>query len=536
MLATYRTMPTSPDQTPVDGSSGGRQNPERFFADDRGDLARRSARSGFAVLGGQAGAFLATLLVTPIIARLLTPEDFGLVAMVTAVTAFMLAWRDLGLTQATAQRAGITHGQVSNLFWVNAAFGLVGGGIIAALAVPLADFYGEPRVTPITLALAGAMPIAALGAQHQALLQRRLELHKLAVVRLVSVVGAAAAMVTIALLTRSFWALVAGEIVAVLLLTAGCWLACGWRPGLPRRGEAIGGLLRYGAFVSLTSIVGTAQRNADKVVVGRAFGDAALGAYNRAFAVLILPITQLIRPLTQVALPTLAKLQDEPDRFRVFYRRGLGTVSLIGLPFVALVFVAAEPIVLLMLGEQWTKPGQDAVTLTRALSPVMIGGVLSVATAWPYLALGRTGRQFAWQCASVSVQIAGVIVAAGYSAVAVAATMSAMAVLLRVPAVLYCFRGTFLRFCDFAAPVWRPVVACVGSGAAVFYLDGALGVDAGGPAVEAVRLLAMCGGLTLAYTLLIAVLPGGLAELKDTASLLRHLKKKRDDAADQPAE
>lgn len=524
MLAPQRTMPTTPDQMGDGLQPRGHKDPERFFAEDRADLARRSARSGFALLGGQGTAFALTFVVTPIVARLLTPEEFGLVAMVTAVTAFIVAFRDLGLTQATVQRPGITHAQVSNLFWINVAVGLTLGALVAALAAPLARFYSEPALVPIALALAAGLPLASLGAQHQAVLERRLLHGRLAIIRVVSVAGAAAVTVAVAATTGSFWALVAGELTAILLVSVGCWVSIGWRPGPPRRHTPVGPMLRFGTFVALGSFVGTAQLNADKVIIGRVFGDATLGAYNRAFAILIVPVTQLSRPLTRVALPTLARLHDQPDRFRAFYRRGLGAVAIAGLPLVAAVFVAAEPIVMLLLGEQWTRPGQDAAEITRALAPSMLGGVLGVATTWPYLALARTKRQFVWLCFATALQVIGFLIAAQYSAVVVAATTSAIVVSLRVPAVVYCFAGTFMRFADFVGPVWRPLVAATTASTIVALGDGAIAATPTTIGGHATHLLALGSALAMLYLIFIGLLPGGRSTLRETIDLLRHAR------------
>lgn len=500
--------------------------PSPFSTADLGrDLARRSTRSGAAVLVGQGLTTVITLGATAVLARLLTPVDYGLVGMVAAVTAFIVCFRDLGLTQATVQRDDITHEQVSNLFWINAVVGLVGAGLAAVLAYPIAWFYGEPELVPITLALALAFPLTAVGAQHRAILQRRMRFRALAVVRVLATLVGFAVAVVVALATANYWALVAAELVTAAMLSAGPWLASGWTPGLPKRRVSVRSLVRFGAFLALTNLLGAAQRNVDKVVVGRAFGDAALGAYSRAYAILFLPITQLTQPLTQVALPTLARMQDEPERFRAFYRRGLSTVALLAVPGAAFTFVAADPIVRALLGSQWGL----ATPIVRALAPALMVGSLNVATAWPYLALGRTDRQFRWLCIATAVYVPAFIVAAQLSAVAVAGAVSAVLVGLRLPAVAYCFRGTPLGVvADFIAPVWRPVAAAV---AAAALLEFAAASERGRAAaeglvapVEIVVLAVAFGGL---YAACLAIAPGGVRQLRDAAALVRHFKRSR---------
>jgi len=161
-----------------------------------------------AELAGQGGRFLIQMVSTVVLARLLTPADFGLIAMVTAVTGFASLFKDLGLSMATVQKAEVTHEQVSVLFWVNVAISVLIALITAALAPVIAWFYGDPRLTAVGMALSLAFVFGGLTVQHQALLRRQMRFTALAIIPIVAMVAAVMAAIISATLGAGYWALV----------------------------------------------------------------------------------------------------------------------------------------------------------------------------------------------------------------------------------------------------------------------------------------------------------------------------------------
>ena len=146
------------------------------------DLKRRTISGGVVTVSAQATKFALSLVSTMILARLLTPRDFGLVAMVTTVTSFLIVFKDAGLSIATVQREKITHAQVSNLFWINLGVSALGALILAALSPIIAWFYHDSRVTPIMLVFSTAFLIAGFRVQHLALLKRQMRFKAIAII------------------------------------------------------------------------------------------------------------------------------------------------------------------------------------------------------------------------------------------------------------------------------------------------------------------------------------------------------------------
>jgi PST family polysaccharide transporter len=488
--------------------------------DLQGSLARRSARSGAIVLGTQVATTTLGVIGAAILARLLTPDDFGLLAMAMAFLAFVTPFADLGLPQSTIQRAEVTHEQVSAVFWINLALSLAATVVGILVARPVAAFYGRPELVAIATALAAAFVISGLGAQCEAVLRRRMQFALVSGIGLVAAVTGLVVGVIVAARGGGYWALVAMPLTGAAVRSGLAWMISPWRPGPPARAEGVGSMIRFGGFLAGTGLLGTAVRNVDRILIGRFLGAATAGFYINAYRLLLIPLTQLNAPLTNVAVPTLSRLQDDPERFRRFYRRGVEIIGAVTLPAVVASVVMAEELILTVLGDQW----RDSVPIFLALAPAALLASLNVVTSWAYVPLGRTGRQFRWHVVRAACLLAGFAIGLQWGAVGVAAALSIVNVTLRVPGILYCFHGTFLRLRDVGAAVWRSAAAATLAAAATRALT--LAVDSQTPAVALVVGLA-CFGLT--YPILWITIPGGRREATALADTLRLLRNSRGD-------
>jgi len=208
---------------------------ERFLRVDHlsADLRGRSVRGGAVTLSSQGAKFLLTLVSMAILARMLAPEDFGLIAMATVVIGFTSVFKDMGFSMATVQSPDIRHAQASTLYWLNVAASVVITIVTAAVAPLLAWFYKEPRVTAVTVALAATILFGGLGIQHQALLRRQMRFGALAFAEVASLVLATLAAVASALAGFGYWSLVVLNVAREIANTAAVWILCGWRPGSP---------------------------------------------------------------------------------------------------------------------------------------------------------------------------------------------------------------------------------------------------------------------------------------------------------------
>ena len=257
-----------------------------------------------------------------VLARLLDPTDFGLVAMVTALTGVLNLFRDFGLSTATVQRTSVTSEQLSTLFWINLLVGVLLTCLALAGAPFIADFYHEPRLRWITIALAGSFLFNALGVQHSALLQRQMRFTTLAAIDTASVAASVAVGIWMALGGSGYWALVGMTIVAPVVYGISVWLASAWVPGLPRRQVGLRSMMRFGGTVTLNGIVVYVAYNLEKVLLGRFWGADALGIYGRAYQLVNLPTENLNSAMGDVALSALSRIKDDPSRLKSYFLKG----------------------------------------------------------------------------------------------------------------------------------------------------------------------------------------------------------------------
>src|SRR5437762_8404632 len=317
------------------------------------DLKQRTISGGAVTVSAQAAKFVLNLASTVILARLLTPRDFGLVAMVTVVTGFLAMFRHAGLAIPTVQREQITHAQVSNLFWINLGVSGLCALILAALSPAMAWFYRDSRITYITLALSTTFLIAGFRVQHLALLKRQMRFKAIALIEVGSMATGVFVGIVMALLHFRYWSLVGLSLateIASFLLTG---TVSRWKPQLPTRGSGIGPMLTFGAHQTAGSFIFSLAEGCDNILIGRFYGPAAVGVYSRAAGLVTRPIQQFLLPIGSVFLPTLCRLQSRPEHYRSTFLRLYEAIAMSAFFFSSLLLALATPITLLLLGPKW---------------------------------------------------------------------------------------------------------------------------------------------------------------------------------------
>ena len=324
-----------------------------------------------------------------ILARLLQPTDYGLVAEATVIIGLASVVGDLGLSLAAVQAPTLSQDQRSALFWVNGALGFITGLVIAACSPLMAAFYREPRLVPVTLALASVFLVSGFSVQWKVDINRAGRFWSLGLIDVLSgAIGLAVAVVA-ASLGFGFWALVGQQVVAALV---GLVLAANysrWRPSPPRRKSNVTGLLRFGRDTFAVHLGNYVTSNIDSVLIGRFFGTAVLGLYNRAFQVVVLPLDQVLAPLTRVLLPRFAKLTSDDDLNQALVRvQQLIAYLIVGA--LSLLAATSTSVLTVVLGDQWTAAGKFVQILTVGAAFQALGYVYY----WAFLARSRTALLF----------------------------------------------------------------------------------------------------------------------------------------------
>ena len=409
------------------------------------DLKGRTVRGGAVTVTTQGLKFVLQTMSTVVMARLLLPEDFGLVAMVFALIGFVLLFKELGLSTATVQRPEITHEQVNGLFWINVLLGLAVMAVLAALSPAIAWFYGRPELLFITIGFAAMAPISSFGTQHSALLRRQMRFTSLAVRDLAALALGAAAGITAAWLGARYWALVIMPAVSATTSVIAVWLASGWRPSRPKLGTQVRPLLRFGIHVSAANFLSHIALNLDSVLLGYFYGPASLGIYSRAQHLLKTPLQQMLAPIMDVATPALCRVAPDGQRFNRAVCQLLRNVTLFTTLFVTLLMPTSDWVVRILLGPGWEESAQIFAVLA-------LFGFIQPSAAMLSKSLvtyGRPGSLVKWRLFSVPVSTLGIIGGLPWGPMGIAAAYTATNLVILVPLLLwYVSKKTSVVFTD----------------------------------------------------------------------------------------
>ena len=498
------------------------EHDERHFRTDRlkDDLGRRAARSGAVTILSQGVKFITMMAATVILARLLTPQDYGLIGMVAVIIGFVSMFKDMGLSTATIQKEEITGEQVSTLFWVNVALSVAVMLLTAALAPVVAWFYNEPRLVWITIGYAAGFLSGGLTVQHEALLRRQMRFTALAAIEITSLALGLIVGIVLAWKGMGYWALIFNQLVYGVAYAAGVWIVCNWRPGKPVRNSGVRSMLAFGGNLTGFHIINYFARNLDNLLIGKFWGSVQLGLYAKAYQLLLLPIDQINTPIASVAVPALSRLNDSPERYRQAYLRILEKVAILTMPGVAFMIACSDWIVNLVLGPQWS----EASRIFALLGIVGLMQPVANTVGWLFITQGRTRDMFHWGLMGSSIIIISIIVGLPWGAVGVAAVYSAVFLLIVTP-LLFWFVGRSgpVRASDFYRTV--APVAC-----AALCVYGALFALRRSELITQPLVGLIVGFIiTVVVTLLIlAALPKGRMALRDFKQLFGLLRRKKE--------
>ncbi len=416
-----------------------------------------SVRSGVYALFGEAVDFVLRLVSIIVLARLLLPEHFGLISMVTAITAIGERFKDLGLMSATIQSPTLDHNQSSTLFWVNAAVGGVILLVISVLAYPLTRFYADPRLTTITLALASTFLWSGAANQHFALLRRAMKYREIALIQLAASAISVALAVLLAIKGFGYWALVAREIIRSVVLSLGAWVCFPWLPGPPSRGTGVRRMLRFGMDITAVNILHLLSQSFDQVLIGKVFGPHSLGLYRQGFQLALTPMSQVSYPIRVVAESALSRLQDDSQRYQRYYRSILKAVAFATIPAGLFMAVYSEEIVAVALGRQWhdASPVFRILALAACLRP-------AAETAGAVMVSRGLSRRFFWLgLPSAATLLLFFIAGLPFGLEGVASAHIWALWLMLIPKLFWSFRQTPVRVRDFFFSIARPSAAGV---------------------------------------------------------------------------
>jgi PST family polysaccharide transporter len=458
-----------------------------------GDLAARAVRGGAVSFGGQGVQFGFSIATTFVLARLLTPSDFGLVAMVAVIVAFGNLLREAGLSAAVVQARTISRDQCSALFRVNLLASVVLGAVVSACGPAIAHFYGHPELTWITVGLGLPLILDGLATQHLALLRRNMKFTALMIGQVGFQASYFVGAVATAALGFGYWSLVFGNALGVAVAVTLAFSFCHWLPSRPAKGTSVRGLLRFGGHVLGSNIVNYFSGNTDNILVGRFLGAVPLGLYSRAFNFFALPLTQIREPIQRVGLPALRHLVDEPERFRRYFLRITGVVATLSFPLALICIIAGDFIVRLLLGPQWL----GAVTVFRILGAVMLINPVVTTIGLVQLSTGQSRRYLHWNTITAVVFVASFVAGLHWGIVGVAASYAVANYLLVLPAAAYGLANSSVKVRDMLSVLLVPLATSGFAAGVALLVDRVTGRGLLGGGLSVVAFLIVYCGVSL---------------------------------------
>lgn len=397
-------------------------------------------RGGAAVAASTGSKYLLRFGVTVILARLLTPEQFGVVAMMTAVFAIGTVFQELGLSGATVQRSRISTSAISTLFWINSGMGALLTLLFATSSQWIATFYSRPELTLLCTVTSVTFLLNGMAVQHLAVLQRQMRFSVQARINVAAPVIGGIAALLIAWKGGGIWSL-AGQIIATDVVTLALLIrATRLTLVRPAMTEEVRELLRFGISLFGFHLVYGFALNLYVVLLGRSAGAAATGIYTRALALVAIPQSFVYMSAGYVALPKLSKLKESDAEFAGFYYRSVQLVSLVNAPIVVFFVLFADQIAVCAYGTQWS----EVPDLLRIFSLGMAIAPIIHSTSQVFAARGEGERFFRWGVVSACVMCATALVGLPWGMKGVAWGWSASAVILLYPCLRYAFQGTHL--------------------------------------------------------------------------------------------
>lgn len=483
------------------------------------DLKKKAVRGAGINVASHAVSFVFHTVGVIILARLLTPKDFGLVAMVTAFSMWIMNFGINGFTEYIIQKKDITAEDVNSIFWTHLSIAATLSLAFVLFGFVLVDFYKEPALFGIVIAMASSIILYSLFTSPFALLQRAMKFSLIAVIELSAVILSVGLSIAAASAGMGYWAIVIRQLTLPVVSVMAVWSISTWRPTRPKNLTNALPALKYAFKIYCNFSLNYLTRNIDKILIGRVHGSAVLGTYDRAYYLSQMPAEQLLRPLTSVTLATLSRIREDKLRFITYYVKALSTVSFLGTMVTVVLFLTAQDLVLLLLGPKWTETGRILMALTPGITALLISGTCS----WLHLSLGTPGRWLRWNIVASIITILAFIIALPYGAFAMGIAYSVKTYLLLFPGIWYAGRPIQMKVGKIASSIWPYLLSAVIVAASHIFLSAyckPLSVFLSQlPLVLRVGLVALTA--TISYVLFTAILERSFKSVHEIFSLVK---------------
>lgn len=288
-----------------------------------------------------------------ILARILIPEQFGLIAMLTIFIAIAQTFLDSGFGAALIQKREPSLADTSSIFYFNIIVGFLAAGALCLAAPWIASFYNQPILTPLTRALSLTFIIQSFGMIQSTILIKKIDFKSLTKVSLITGVISGIAGIILAFRGFGVWSLVVQQICAALFQTIALWFLSSWRPAMIFSFNSLREMFGFGSRLLLSGLLNQIFGNLYSLVIGRLFTATDLGFFSRASSLQQLPSHTLADMVGRVTFPVFSTIQDDPERLKKGFQKALTTMVSVQFPVMIGLAIVARPLVLVLLTEKW---------------------------------------------------------------------------------------------------------------------------------------------------------------------------------------
>lgn len=359
---------------------------------------------------------LLQFVVGLLLARMLTPSDFGLVGMIYIFVSFASIFSELGIGAAIVQKDEVSEQELSSGFWINVAIGTFFMLLIVFAAPAIAYFFSEPKLTLLARVIGLTFLISALKIVHIAILTRNFNFRSIAIMETCSFLLSGTLAILAALLGLGVWSLVIQSLVASTTTAVLAFIFSSWRPSLIFDWQAAKGLFPFSLNLTGAKTINYCIRNADNLLIGKFYGPVQLGLYTRAYSLMLLPIKQVSQVAIKVMYPAFCAIKDDKPKARAIYLRLLRLIAILTFPLSIGLCSVSDYFVLGLLGEQWS----EAIPILRVLSCLGITQSLNATSSIIFQSSGRTDIQLKWTLYSGFVYLTAFSIGLNWAALGIA--------------------------------------------------------------------------------------------------------------------
>ncbi|MCK4524844.1 MAG: MOP flippase family protein [Candidatus Andersenbacteria bacterium] len=425
----------------------------------------------------QAIRLLLHFIVIAILARLLTPKDFGLLAMTVVFTGFVMTFCDFGITAALIQHKKLTEEHLSSSFWINVLTGFVLTLLLIIVAPLIANFYNESRLTLIISVLSLTFFIYSFSVVQTALFTKELDFKSLAVVEISAVLISGIIAIILAFSGFGVWSLVWQQLISIFVKVIFLWKLSDWKPKFLFKWQRFKELLWFGLNLTGFSFVNYFKRNFDDLLIGKFFGPISLGFYNLAYQLLLFPLSNISQVIGRVMFPSLSIIQSDKDKMRYSYLKATRYIAVITFPLMVWFLVVAPQFIRVVFGSQWER----SIFLVQIFALVGLMQSIGTTVGWIYQSQGRTDIMFRWGIFTSIVTAAAFILGLRWNIEGVAIACAITGLFLTYPNFAIPFKLIDLKFSHFVKQFKSIFLATLGMGGIVFvfsaFMENVLGAN-----------------------------------------------------------